>query len=460
MRLKIKKLGPIKEEANIDIGDLTVFFGPPNSGKSTALKAIYYSLVTPDFDFEGKPENVVTNYAIDIKYDIEENALHFTFYPSSSLKHLLPEGEFTLEPFSFADFISTHVLYEKISRDKVQLDSIVLPEGCDENKIRQIKESGVEFEAEISRNSGHARIFANLEGLSQECRKSLYREIGEKIVMRIGKKILSRFRQEFWKEIYMKEGVSNILFIPYHRSLLTLEIVELSGQHEHNLLAGLVEGLKAFGLTIFSDIPESFSFIQRLTEIKLENKIYNIIKPLIPGDLQVDKNGIHYVEGNKVIDWSFTSASIMEAVSLLLTLREGELVLYEEPETQFHEKLQVLMGLILYALTTTNKLVITTHSQTILYTLAFLSYLKPTAEEVSKLLDSLGIKNDELAKDVEEANKKRVKFYYFHDGKVEEKSSKEVADGIPGVTDVMDKELKWFSELYLSRVSDDDEPKG
>ncbi|WP_236750812.1 hypothetical protein [Acidianus sp. HS-5] len=43
MKLIAKSLGPINE-AVIELGDLTVLEGPPSSGKSTLLKAIYYSL--------------------------------------------------------------------------------------------------------------------------------------------------------------------------------------------------------------------------------------------------------------------------------------------------------------------------------------------------------------------------------------------------------------------------------
>ena len=43
MRIKVKGLGPVAE-GEVELGDLTVFFGPPNSGKSTLIRAIYYSL--------------------------------------------------------------------------------------------------------------------------------------------------------------------------------------------------------------------------------------------------------------------------------------------------------------------------------------------------------------------------------------------------------------------------------
>ena len=82
MKIEIKGLGPIKEEADIELGDLTVFFGPPNSGKSTVLKALYYSLNLPELDFIRKSEKTLTNYILDINYEIEQNVLRFSFSPS------------------------------------------------------------------------------------------------------------------------------------------------------------------------------------------------------------------------------------------------------------------------------------------------------------------------------------------------------------------------------------------
>ena len=47
MRVRVKSLGPIREGADIELGDLTVFFGPQNTDKSSVMKAIYYSLSPP-----------------------------------------------------------------------------------------------------------------------------------------------------------------------------------------------------------------------------------------------------------------------------------------------------------------------------------------------------------------------------------------------------------------------------
>ncbi len=47
MKLKIEKLGPIKD-SEIELGDVTLFLGPPNTGKSYTLRAIYAKLFPLD----------------------------------------------------------------------------------------------------------------------------------------------------------------------------------------------------------------------------------------------------------------------------------------------------------------------------------------------------------------------------------------------------------------------------
>ncbi|AWR99072.1 hypothetical protein [Metallosphaera hakonensis] len=81
-----------------------------------------------------------------------------------------------------------------------------------------------------------------------------------------------------------------------------------------------------------------------------------------------------------------------------------------------------------------------------------LNFLHSGHSHVLELLESLGIKRgEELARAVEEANSRRVKFHFFHDGKVEEKKAEEMVGGIPDVVDVMHKEFEWLSKLYWKR---------
>ncbi|MBB5252625.1 AAA family ATPase [Sulfurisphaera ohwakuensis] len=188
MKLRIKSLGPISEESEIELGDLTVFFGPPNSGKSTVLRAIYYSLNT--FGWELLSSKKLGYGLLNISYEIvDEKTVKLIFTPSDLLiRQSLPEGDFTFEPFSFIDFIKTHKVYERGIKGNVKFTSIVSPSECDEKVIKRLAEIGVNFEAEIIGNKGYARILTAIEGVSESCRDYLYHVIAEGIVEEIGKK--------------------------------------------------------------------------------------------------------------------------------------------------------------------------------------------------------------------------------------------------------------------------------
>ncbi|BCU68731.1 AAA family ATPase [Stygiolobus caldivivus] len=469
MRLKITSLGPITEKSEIELGDLTVFFGPPNSGKSTALKAIYYSL-HPLLNNE-VGDGFVDLGSMKLEYVTKDNSYEFKFHPSTDyLKELLPEGEFSAEPL-FAKFVEENSLFEDFE-DTLVNPSIMLPSGCE--GVREVP-----YEVKISGKSGKVIIHLTNE-LTPKCKEALYTELGKVIMPTVGKRIADKYKEKFLEYLRKEEKVGHVVLIPYSRSFVTFELLTLielaasnmpskSGSLLVDIIQSIVKSLKSPILfsyksflleNILGDVKELETYFDEIKGRREINKrVYELLKPLIPGDVKVLNDKLTYVEGDKPIPWRHTSASVMEAVSLLLSVGEGQLILYEEPETQLHERLQVLMALILYAMSLFNKLVITTHSQTILYTLSFMAYLKPTAEEVKKLLEKLGVKDDELAKAVEEANNKEVKFYYFHDGKVEEKPAEEVSEGVPSVTDVMDIELSWLSELYLSRGGKDSNSK-
>lgn len=47
MKISIKNIGPLKD-VELELGDITVLLGPPNSGKSYTLKSLYAQLVMLD----------------------------------------------------------------------------------------------------------------------------------------------------------------------------------------------------------------------------------------------------------------------------------------------------------------------------------------------------------------------------------------------------------------------------
>jgi len=62
MKLYLSNLGPIKH-GEIELGDITLFVGKPSTGKSTAMKALFYSLYCPGhlIELRGDPLEVRDN---------------------------------------------------------------------------------------------------------------------------------------------------------------------------------------------------------------------------------------------------------------------------------------------------------------------------------------------------------------------------------------------------------------
>jgi len=213
--------------------------------------------------------------------------------------------------------------------------------------------------------------------------------------------------------------------------------------------------------TVYLPYSRSFFTFQNLVLqlskdfVTYDEKIYNLVKPLLRGQLKYLNDRLVYVEKDKVIPWEHVSTSVLEVMSFLLSVKEGNIVLYEEPEAHLHEELQLLMSIVLYALSPFNRIVISTHSQTIFYNIVHLSLLKPTKEELKDLFEDLKVNDYEALVDaVEKANQKgvQVKIYHFTEDGIKEVSVEEAVKGMPGTIDVLEKEFKWFSSLHSKRL--------
>ena len=464
MRVRVKSLGPIREGADIELGDLTVFFGPQNTGKSTVMKAIYYSL-SPPITGPTYEKGTVALGPLILAYISPGKEVEFRVSLNKDyVKPLLPDGEFEVEP-SLLTFMEGSSVYDRYE-DRLDPFPLTLPAECEaeiKKTVRKTFGEGVTFRAEVMGSSGKVTIELDGEGVSPSCKEALYKEITKKALERVASRILTLQMEKFKELLRGRDGIEGVVYIPYWRSFVLSEAVKLLNYRAQS---------KGTFSSIFDSIAYSFaravveaslysfydlhSLFKRASEASINERVYRLVKLLVPGDLVKTSEGqLAYVEGGKPIPWDFVSASIAELLTLPLSVREKELVLYEEPETQLHERSQVVMALILYALTNTNRLVITTHSQTILYTLAYMALTRPTADDVKEFLNSIGVNGgEELANLVGSASSKTVKFYYFHDGKVEEVEAKKVIEGIPGVADVMHEEFRWLSGLYWRKRID------
>jgi len=425
MKLHLSNLGPIKH-GEIELGDITLFVGKPNTGKSLAMKALYYSLHCPDdlIELRADPLEVRDNSFLQrftINWDkTKENYRNF-------IRESLPEGEFKLEPINILDFVLTQKLHYEKKFTPVSLPPMYFPEKCTQKDIERLRSSlsNAVYEISVNGDEGELRVKSDVKKACLKDDRTLsslstaFMEIAKE---RVNSQYCKEFNDALW-EI----GVFGIGYISFSTRFITLQNLLFQGEVN-----------KLFGSN------------------KFESIFYEIIKPLLKGRLKYINGELVYEEEGKTIPWEDVPASVLEIASFLLSTKRRSLILYEEPETQLHEELQLLMGIALYALSSFNHIVITTHSQTIFYTIAHLSMLRPTKEELKDLFEDLKVKDYEaLMEAVEEANQKEVKVRIYHfteGGEVKEVSVDEAVKGMPGTIDVLEKDLKWFSSLHSKRL--------
>jgi predicted ATPase len=459
MKLYLSNLGPIKH-GEIELGDITLFVGKPSTGKSTAMKALFYSLYCPSrlIELRGYPLEVRDNsflqrFAID-REKTKENYKSF-------IRDSLPEGEFKLEPTNVLDFILTQKLSYEEKYRPISLPPMYFPEKCNDKDIERLRSSlsNTIYEISVNGDEGKVKVKADISDVKETCLKDerTLSSISTALMGIAQERVNSQYCEGF-NECLRKRGINGVVYIPYGRSFLALQkfiTQEILNSSKFPLLEVMIRALielnPPFKITRPNYLTEYYMGLSKYNE-----KIFNLIKPLLKGQVKDLGEKLVYVEEDKIIPWEYVSASVLEIVSFLLSVKEGSLVLLEEPETQLHEELQLLISIVLYALSSFNRIVISTHSQTILYNIAHLSMLKPTKEELKDLFEDLKVKDYEaLAEAVEKANQKevKVKIYHFTEGEVEEVSVDEAVKGMPGTIDVLEKEFKWFSSLHSKRLS-------
>jgi Uncharacterized conserved protein len=467
VKLRLSNLGPIKH-GEIELGDITLFVGKPNTGKSTAMKALFYSLYCPgnliklkQDSFEVKDNLFLLRFTID-REGTKENYKSF-------ISDSLPEGEFKLEPINVLDFILTQKLsYEDEYRPST-LPPMYFPKTCSDEDIKHLRFSLSNTIYKISVNGDKGEVKVDVSDVSETCLKDneTLSSISTVMLNIAEQPVNSQYCIGF-NESLSKNGINGLVYIPYGRSFLVLQKFILQeilnsltsaspspfSRLEEVIFRGFVMAINPpFKITRPNYLTDYFEGLTTYNE-----KVFNLIKPLLKGQIANVGGNLVYTEENKKIPWEYVSASILEIVSFLLSVKEGSLILFEEPETQLHEELQLLMGMVLYALSSISRIVISTHSQTIVSTIAHLSMLKPTKEELKDLFEDLKVKDYEaLAEAVEKANEKvkdkvYLKVYHFTEGEVKDVSIDYVVRGLPGTKDVLEKEFRWFSSLHSKRL--------
>lgn len=267
--------------------------------------------------------------------------------------------------------------------------------------------------------------------------------------------------RDVYKETF---NAQSAVFIPFGRSPFVYQVNRVGKDQ----WGDLVEIYKD-NLPFYSYIHHLEKGINGLGSGKFNETLIKFFNPVLQGELIFEKptQKLRYQKWNSVdvpIDQASALAGEVAGILLpILSVPSNSLLLIEEPEAQLHYSAQVLMALTLAGLSRgfNHRIVLSTHSDILAITLAYLKELEYDEDKVSELIEELleaqGIKVERekvavLAKAVSGAKDLDIRFYYYEprpDGTVEvlPTPTKDILREVPGITEVTDILASWALNL-------------
>lgn len=246
-------------------------------------------------------------------------------------------------------------------------------------------------------------------------------------------------------------SVDDIVYIPFAKSTvlglrLALGLRVLRTRATARLLK-LILSKETLALAIFMHRLEDGLAI--FAEHGLRHRVLeDAARVLTRGSLRVEMSKLLYHdEGHDVdVPVHLASALASETAALLLalnTLKPGHrpLILLEEPEAQLHPRLQLAIGIVLAALTDAlnARIAITTHSDLIAFSLAYIKAYSPDQRILAQMLaEATGLpEHDEsiarLAGHAARLSSKALKVYIMDEGKAREITAEKMLEEMPSI---------------------------
>ena len=416
MKLIIKNIGVLKD-TSIELGDLTVIFGKPNSGKSYILKSIYSNLAFFDQANNVDLASIVGEGLYPEIVSISEKAINEGKYYATSLNIT----ERFLEALT--------VLTERISRSLLSVNETEIV--CkNSNLLNRIKEITKEVLTSLSTPSvtytpyspycvnkigvgfSKGELILSVEVSSIGDKELCKTLVSSNLISTINSYMASYLVPAIMNKVSMAVEIPSVRFLSYGRSLILLYRENIRPlPYTKSLIFWINKG------------------IERIRSGKGSINNFWDLRVGVEKTLSVNGFGI-----------PFLSSSLQELTAFSLAIADGRksLLLIEEPESQLSTDYQLKMGLFLYELSKKHKVVVTTHSEIILIILAILSHFKKE-KEVAELFNIGKVESEERSVD--------VKIYYANDGKIELMDPEKVLENIPGITDIYYSLLKVIAKL-------------
>ena len=193
MRLKIKELGPVTD-SEVELGDVTLFLGPPNTGKSYTLRAIYAKLLPLD------------DYAL--KYMEEKLSERLIVY----LEHVFPEQTSNMLRDLFKTIVKIVLAAALLSDRDEARDSF--------KKIFYVLMERTRLKGAIERREDF--FIASIEAPS----------INMALDASLPKKVVQESLYDFIAELVPIEDIDSVIFEPTELSRIDISFIEESREHE------------------------------------------------------------------------------------------------------------------------------------------------------------------------------------------------------------------------------------
>ena len=381
MKLRIIELGPVKD-SEIDVAQLTVFFGPPNTGKSYALKAIYSQLIPFD-----KYQVMMARRSLCA--ELRRRIWFVVALAKGAMRGVVKLGDSYRLEASYASVIIDEARRE--ASVEVRVGDLEIGDAISINLALSLIE---QLPAGTYRMEPSYAAYVTYPDISDVCNRcgSVCESAGDKLILRIGLgegvdaslECLSRLikRMCMGTQIHATPNdLADLAYIPFGRAPLVQLLDAAMGLHDFRALTRVVQSLSSVHSAYVARLVDGYRAFLRGPRNEV-SRVLNLF-----GGFKASGGRIAYVVNGVETELGKASAMASEVLGImlpLLTMGPGSLILIEEPEAQLHPAAQVLMGVALLALAELGyRLVVTTHSELLLATLASLIHAKPSTDHVA-----------------------------------------------------------------------------
>ncbi len=280
-------------------------------------------------------------------------------------------------------------------------------------------------------------------------------QVSSAIVEGVASRIADDSVKEVKRTLVGVTGIKSVKFIPYGRSLSV------------SLFSGIKDTLieSPWKMDLIRDIKgspyfEYFKLLESGLKIMEETKdLQELFIPVLGGHLRTRKISgdiVFEFRKGKSVPIEFSSAMVEEVMGImapLMTVEENELILIEEPEAQLHYSSQIIITLIIIALSKLKKsqFIITTHSDIVSLTVSAIASGSPPSRLVARLVKNLNTDNYVPQRNINKLSDEvtsekfpfKANYYSLKNGISQEVKEEDLNKSVPGVTSVFTTLLKW-----------------